>query len=170
MRWPWIGREHHEEVVAAKNAQLRWQQETIAALEARIAAPVEVTVKLPDDFAVIQPAVLRTRRTPDSTKPAKPKENEPDWVNLDENDPAALAKAAAWELGGPTNPYVLAQTIKQIKTNIVRAKTERNRRTLESSSVGTIPSTEPGVSPTQPDYVPAHIQRMIDSAAEGKVM
>jgi hypothetical protein len=170
VQWPWIGREHHEEVVGAKNAQIRWQQETIAALEARLAAPVSVTVKLPDDFAMVTPAIVsHRRRKPVEDAGGARKEEEPiDWANLDENNPEDLARVAAREIGGKTTPYVLAQTVARIKTNIVREKLQRNRRTLESSSVGTIPSAEPGIPSPHPDYVPAHIQRMIDSAAEGK--
>jgi hypothetical protein len=164
VRWPWIGREHHEDVVSAKNAQIRWQQETIAALEARIAqpVPVKVTVQLPDDFAVMSPAIVASRRRKPIDLPKK-EDDQVDWASLDENNPEDLAKAAAKELGGPANPYVLAQTVARIKANIVRDKYQKSRRTLEEASVGTIP--ESGAS--RPDYVPAHVQRMID-AAEGK--
>lgn len=171
MRWPWIGREHHEEVVSAKNAQIRWQQETIAALEARIAAPVAVTVKLPDDFAMVSPAIVASRRAKAAVDPnRKAKIEEPDWANLDENNESDLAKAAAWELGGSaTNAYQLAQTIGRIKQQIIRSKLQRNRRTMEEGSVGTITAPEPGFSGPRPDVIPESIAKRIEAAAEGRV-
>jgi hypothetical protein len=171
VRWPWISREHHDDVIRAKDAQIRWQQETIFALEARISAPVAVTVKLPEDFAVLAPAAveLRRRRPVDTSTPGKEQSAEPDWANLDINDNVALAKAAAYELGGPASPYVLAQTIRQIKAQATRAKAEKLRRTLEEANVGTIATAEAGTANAQPDYVPENIRKRIEQASEGVI-
>ena len=171
MRWPWIGREHHEEVVRAKESQIRWQQETIAALEAKIAQPipVKVTIQIPEDMMMVAPAVVSRRRPMDAAAPRKTHDDKPiDWASLDENNNEDLARAAAKELGGPVSPYVLNQTVQRIRANIIRDKRERSRRTGEIASVGTIEAPEPGVTSTHPDITPpAHVQRLIDKAAEG---
>lgn len=158
MPWGWISREHHEEVVAGKDALIRSLEVQNVILAARLAEPIAVTVELPEDFAVIQPAFIRRKRPkPEGEIPA---ERAPvDWANVDENDLVRIAELAAAELGSGATPYAKAQCVGRIRASIRRAKLNRRTHSQASGSVGVIEHPEP--------TVPAHVAAMIEEAERG---
>ena len=165
MRLPWISREMHDAVCSEKDRHIVTLRAQIAGLEKRLAEPIAITVKLPDDFAVAMPMVVRDKRLRKPQNPENPEAPQEvvDWANVDENDPAQLAKIATLELGGPTNAYVLAKTIARIKHHIVTAKTQKLIRALEKGSVGTIISPDTKVVADEVDIPESIRQRIADA-------
>lgn len=156
---PWISREHHFEVIAAKDALISTLKAQNAILAARLAEPIAVTVEMPKDFALLQPAVMR-RRKPDEA-PRKT-DVDVDWANVDENNKEQIAKIAADELGGMVSPVVLAQTVARIRRQVRDAKREKVLNAMRSATVGTVGT------PTEPEnYVPSAVRDLIESAERG---
>ena len=95
-------RGQYEDVVAAKDETIAFLKEQYAALAVRLEAPINVSVSLPEGFAVQMPAVVGTRpkrqQDQDTQRPAAGVK-EPDWANVDPNDNEAIARIAAQELG-----------------------------------------------------------------------
>ena len=167
MRLPWINREHHDDVVRAQQDLILYLKGRISALENRVPEPVAVTVKLPDDLAMVSPALLRRRIPAGTSAPAPVKAPKPEainWANVNVEDPVELAKIAADELGFVPTPYVLSQTIQRIKTHAQRERVSKLFKTQEKGKVGTI---NPPESPVGSDYLPAHIKEMIETAEKG---
>ena len=167
MEWPWVSREHHREVIAAKDALIAMLEAQNAILAVRLEEPIKVSVNMPDDLMMMQPAVVRRRRQDQDEKPVQ---KPIDWGNLDENDPAVLAKLAADELGRPVTPYILSQTIGRIKAQIRTAKIERKRNSGEKGQAGTISRsalTEMEAVAQGAEYVPADIRKLVESAERG---
>lgn len=161
MRWPWISREHYEAVTAAKDALIRSLEAQNAVLAERLCEPVKVSVELPKDFAVIQPAFIRRPRPqkePDSPSVDFPKTVE-QWAAIDENDPVELAKLAAHELGPRYTAYAQGQTVKRLRQSIRDAKQKVARNRTEQGRVATIV--------TKTSEVPAEIAADIAAAERG---
>ena len=137
-----ISREHHAEVVAAKDALIRSLETQNAVLAERLAEPVAVTVKLPEDFAVLQSAIVRRKRPQDPSQPATRKEaKEVDWANVDLGNSFLMAELAAQEYGRMLNPVELADWMRRVSRQVAFAKQQDNR-TPEIPNVGTL-STKP---------------------------
>jgi len=167
MRFPWISREHHREVVQAKDDLIHSLEQRIAALQESIAHPAKIVVTLPDDFAVQDPAVVRrksSKKAEPAAQEAKPQEPV-DWENIDEKDLVTISRLAAQELGGPSTPYALASTVSRIQAHIRAAHVAKVRRIVQKGTVGTIvPPTINPEKPEEPQQVPEHIKRMIENA------
>ena len=127
---PWISREHHAAVIAGKDEVIKILEAANAALLARLGEPVNVavSVKLPEDLVLLQPAVVRKKREKAETEPAR---QTFDLTLLDENDPKALALYAAHEVGHPMDPYTLNAYITRLKVAITRAKNRRREREVD---------------------------------------
>ena len=171
MRLPWVSREQYDSVLAAKDQLIAALNSQNEALAARLAAPVAVSVSLPEGFAVQMPAVVgrRTKRPRDPEAPRSAPLRETDWASVDPNDNEAIARIAAKELGGPVPAHVLARTVSQIKLNIRTARAQKLRETLQSGKVGTQarPETEEEAMAQGSAYVPEEIRRLIESAERG---
>ena len=154
MRFPFISREHHAEVVAAKDALIRSLEAQNAVLAERLAEPIAVTVKLPEDFAMLQPAVVRRKRPQDPSQANSRKEaKEVDWANVDLGNPFLMAELASQEFGRMLSPVELADWMKRVSRQVALAK-QQGIRTPEIPSVGTL-ETKP---------VPDHILEQIAEA------
>jgi hypothetical protein len=165
MKWPWISREHHAAVVAGKDALIALLEDQNTVLAERLAEPIAVTVTLPEDFAIAQPAQIRRPRPKDEASPNNsPAGSTPapiSWDSIDENDLVTIAKIAAQELGGNVNPYVLSRKVESIKSQIRHARRKKNAETPTSGRVGTIAAP---TSDAETQYVPSFIRDMIAEA------
>lgn len=149
-----ISREHHAEVVAAKDALIRSLEAQNAVLAERLAEPVSISVKLPEDFALLQPALVRRKRQQDPSNPNPHKEvQEVDWANVDENNAPLMATLAAEEFGRMVGPVELAEWRARVHRQILHAK-QSGLRNPEIPNVGTL-ETKP---------VPEHILAQIADA------
>ena len=161
MRLPWISREHHEAVTAAKDALIRSLETQNAVLAERLCEPVKVSVELPKDFAVIQPALIRRPRPqkePEQADVDFPKTIE-QWAAIDENDPVALAKLAAHELGPRYTAFAQGQTVRRLRQSIRDAKKKMAHNRTERGSVSTIV--------TRRSEIPADVAADIAAAERG---
>jgi hypothetical protein len=135
VKLPWISREHHLEVVAAKNALILSLEAQNAVLAERLAEPVAVSVKLPENFAMVQPAVVRRRKadapSPDAVKEAP----EIDWSTVDPDNAATMAMLAVQEFGRMVGPVELDQWARRVKLQIAASKMGGGR-TPQIGSVG----------------------------------
>jgi hypothetical protein len=153
MRLPWISREHHLEVVAAKDALIRSLEVQNAVLAERLAEPVAVTVQMPENFALLQPAIVKRRKeSPAGPEPHK-EAPEVDWANVDPENPFIMAELAAREFGRLLAPIELADWTARVRRQIKAAK-EQGIRTPQIPQVGTLETKQ----------VPAHIKDMIEKA------
>ena len=161
MRFPWISREHHEDVVAALKAHIRLFEEQNLALLTRLDAPVNVKVELPELLNVPQQLMRRPKRTRqgDGETPERPF----DWSLVDVNDDSQMAILAIKELGGPASPYVLAQTVDRIKRHVHSAKQKKALEILQNGQVGTIEVPTPKVEDPE-KHVPDHIRDLVAAA------
>jgi hypothetical protein len=171
MRFPWVSREQHTAVVAAKDEIIAVLKEQITSLDNRLSAPIAVSVNLPEGFAVQMPAVVgrRTKRLQDQNAQSPAGVKEVDWANVNENDNEAVARIAAQELGEVVPPHVLARTVAQIKMNIRSARADKLRKALTEGKVGTVsrPLTEEEAIEQGEKYVPADIRKLVESAERG---
>jgi hypothetical protein len=166
----WVSRGQYDAVLAAKDELIQSLKEEKAALVARLAAPISVSVSLPEGFAVQMPAVVGRRpKRQDKESAHSPNAKEIDWANVNENDNEAIARIAAQELGTAVPPHVLSQTVARIKSQIRNAKAEKFRRSLQEGKVGTQsrPATEEEAIAQGPAYVPEEIRRLVESAERG---
>jgi hypothetical protein len=176
LRWPWITREHHAEVVEAYEAHLRSLENQINVLQRKLDAPqtpLAVTVKLPDDFAVERTAIVR--RTIGAENHVNTKNSEQakpiDYTTIDENNPAHIAELAARELGPRATPYAVAAVVRRIKTQIRMAKEQKAIKLREMGVMhqGVAPSTRvvfAEKSEAEHD-APERIRQMIEAAEAG---
>ena len=172
MKFPWVSRGQYEAVLAAKDEVIRVLRDQNAALEARLSAPISVSVSLPEGFAVQMPAVVSRRRKPQDTEIPHAAPKEVDWANIDENNNEAIARIAAQELGAVVPAHVLARTVAQIKLNIKSARAQKLRRSLQDARVGTQSRpadllTEDEAIEQGSSYVPAEIRKLVESAERG---
>ena len=165
---PWISREHHDEVLRVKDEVIHALRDQVAALTERLNQPIAVTVKLPEDFAMISPAVVR------SPRPMKKREEDPtqavpeaiDYADVDPTNPVQMAELAAQEFGYRPNAYALSQWQRRIVPQIMRARANKMRNATEQGHVATIVTrTEHQPQPEKP--IPADVQREIENAARG---
>lgn len=176
MRLPFVSREFHEAMLEERERLVVELRAEVAYLKLRLEAPVNVSVKLPDGFAVAQPAVILPRRTPKKDVKGNISAEKPapiDWENVDPDNEAQIAAIAARELGGgPINAYALAETVGRIKKHARQARAQKRARSLEMGSVGTvIPPNTKAVTDEVVDEsaVPAHIRERIERAERGEL-
>ena len=170
MKWiPWISREHHEAVVAGKDALILSLEAQNAVLAERLAEPVKVTVEFPKRSD-------RPKQTDSPAKEKAPRKPKPlqeiDYSTLDERDPVQMARLALDEFGGKLPPpHVLGRWYAQVRMQTLYAKRKRQAQTDQMGNVGTIIVDELPKSPEAPQdpsisEVPQHILDLI-AAAEG---
>src|ERR1700744_2607676 len=162
----------HAEVLRAKD-------ETIALLREQIAhsreTPVQVSVPLPPDFAVVQPAIV-----PDGkARPKRERQPKPDPVDfstIDPNDAIQMAALAKRYLGRePYNAWELKQIVRNLRRQISAAKANKARsereavNQAETERENTLPIEEPEDQRPEVAYVPLHIANLIETAAKGGV-
>ena len=135
MKLPWISREHHLEVVAAKDALIVSLEAQNAVLAERLAEPVSVSVSLPENFAMVQPALVRRRKENAPSPAAHKQPQEVDWANVDANNPFVMAELASQEFGRMLSPIELSQWTMRVRSQIAAAK-EQIGRTPKIGSVG----------------------------------
>lgn len=173
MRWlPWIGREHHDEVIAAKDALICSLEAQNAVLAERLAEPVKVMVEFPKRLV---PA-----KTADNISPAKEKVKKPrpldeiDYSAIDPKNMAQMADLAIREFGKIPAPDILSRWYAQVRMQIIWSKRKRAEQANKTGSVGTIVVTEDGVpsildKPQDPAAsVPQNILDMIAAAERGQ--
>lgn len=154
MQLPWISREHHKEVIAAKDALIESLEAQNAVLAERLAEPVAVTATLSDNFVLVQPAVVRHKKPhevkgPDSRKDAA----EIDWANVDPSNNYLMAQLCAQEYGRMVSPLELSDWTQRVRRQIWEAK-QQGIRTPEIPVVGTLETKQP----------PPHIVAMVEQA------
>ena len=155
MKLPWISREHHVDVIAAKDALIASLEAQNAVLAERLAEPVAVTVQMPENFALVQPAIVRRKKN-ESPSPAEHKDApEVDWANVDVGNPFIMAELAAREFGRLLSPIELSDWSERVRRQVKAAK-EQGIRTPK------IPNA--GLLETQPKQVPDHILKAIEQA------
>jgi len=171
MRWlPWVSREHHTDVVAAKDRLIASLEAQNAVLAERLAEPVAVTVTLPKDFAVLQPAVVqrpatRGKKRADAAEPVN-------YADMDETNHAQLAATVITQLGSrakTANNWERRQILSSLIIQIRAAKAARLRDQI-NAEVGwmegsTAPSAQPPAAAQHQD-VPLHIRELIEQAEE----
>lgn len=155
MKWPWISREHHLEVVAAKDALIASLEVQNAVLAERLAEPVAVTVQMPENFTLLQPAVVRRKKEPATGLDSHKEAPEVDWANVNANNPFIMAELASREYGRLLSPIELAEWTARVRRQIKAAK-DQGIRTPQIPQVGMLE--------TKPREVPAHIAEMIEKA------
>jgi hypothetical protein len=150
---PWISREHHRDVIAAKDALIESLQAQNAVLAERLAEPIAVTVEMPENFTLLQPAIVR-RKKENAPSPEPHREApEVDWANVDANNPYVMAQLASQEFGRMLGPIELAEWTQRVRRQIAAAK-DQNIRTPKIPVVGILQTKE----------VPAHIAELIEQA------
>lgn len=161
-RLPWVSRHDHDAVVAAKDELIAYQRQLISDLREMLARPVAVTVTLPEDFAVIQPAIVRTprKREVDQRTAAFQKI---DWAEIDEKNPDQLRTAVDFILGPRAkgaNRYERRHALNSVLANIQAAREKK----LRDRSMAL---QEPQDSEPDAANVPLHIKQMIENAEKG---
>lgn len=151
--WPWISREHHQAVIAAKDALIRSLETQNAVLAERLAEPIAVSVQMPENFALLQPAIVKRKKEAAAGHEAPKEPLEVDWANVDANNPFVMAELAAREFGRMLSPVELADWTRRVRHQI-RAAKDQSVRTPQIPQVGTLATKQ----------VPAHIAEMIDKA------
>ena len=151
MKLPWISREHHLEVVAAKDALIASLEVQNAILAKRIAEPLSVAVQLPENFALVQPAIVRRRKENQPSPDARKTAPEVDWANVDANNPFIMAELAAQEFGRMLAPIELEQWTVRVRHQIAAAK-EQAGKTPQIGTVGMLETKQP-VKPVPPEIL-----------------
>ena len=134
MKLPWISREHHQEVVVAKDALIASLEVQNAVLAKRLSDPFSVTVQLPENFALVQPAVVRRRKENQPSPAARKDVPEVDWANVDANNSFTMAELAAQEFGRMLSPIELSAWTQRVRRQIAAAK-EQVSRTPQTGTV-----------------------------------
>ncbi len=125
------------EVVAAKDALIASLEAQNAVLAERLAEPVSVSVNLPENFAMVQPAVVRRRKESAPSPVAHKEAPEVDWANVDANNPFIMAELAAQEFGRMLSPIELTEWTHRVQRQIAAAR-EQAGRTPKVGAVGTL--------------------------------
>lgn len=159
VKLPWISREHHQEVIAAKDELIASLEAQNSVLASRLSEPLSVSVKLPENFAMVQPAIVRHRKDNAPSPVAHKEAPDVDWANVDVENPFIMAELAAQEFGRMLTPIELSDWTHRVRRQVAAAK-ERVGRTPEVGVVGTLETK----SPSKP--VPPEILARI-AAAEG---
>ena len=158
----------YEAVCLEKDRTIVALKAEVLTLKSIIDKPVAVTVELPKDFAIAQPAVVaRKRKQKDASSqfeemPAAPTLN---LADCDENNPEVIARLAVLQYGRkPYNTYELNVWTGGIKTKIRAAKAEREREKRKKQSD---PEQQEEVTlkelddPVDESNVPLHIHELI---------
>ena len=155
MKLPWISRDHHSEVIAAKDALILSLETQNAVLAERLCEPISVKVEMPENLALLQPAVFRRKKGENQTGPAASGKQSPevDWANVDESNNVLMAQLAAEEFGRMATPVELADWRRRVHRQIAEAKSQVNR-TPVVPAVGMLETRQP----------PAHILKAIEEA------
>jgi len=137
-------------------------------MDKRAETPIAVTVKLPDDFAVLAPAFVRPKHGKRDVKPENSMPLESiKWHEVNEEDPDAIAKILLAETGGKLlPPQLLAQATARIKRTIMQAKVNQTLRQME---VGTMDArVPPSVRVVEePAEIPDDVRARIEMADRG---
>lgn len=152
MKLPWISREHHQEVIAAKDALIASLEVQNAVLAERLAEPVAVSVTLPETFAMVQPALVRRRKENAPSPTAHKEPTEVDWANVDANNPFIMAELASQEFGRMLTPIELSMWTQRVRNQISVAQ-EQSRRTPQIGSVGLLETKPPSSRPVPPEIL-----------------
>lgn len=128
--FPFVSREHHSAVLLERDRVIVALKETISILERRLLQPVPVTVQLPKDFAVIQPAVVQQPRVKKKRgEVIAPSGERIDLADVDENNLQLLGVLAIQKYGRRAhNSYEGSQWIRGMQTEIRAAKSAKRRR------------------------------------------
>jgi hypothetical protein len=122
VKLPWISREHHLEVVAAKDALILSLEAQNSVLAERLAEPISVSVNLPENFALVQPAVVRNRKVNAPSPDAVKETPEIDWSTVDPDNAATMAMLAVQEFGRMVGPVELDQWSRRVRLQIAASK------------------------------------------------
>jgi hypothetical protein len=162
MRLPFISREHHEAVLAAKDALIRTLEVQNAALLNRLAQDIHIDMKMPEGErpADASPEAANVQRGP------RRKALQIDWSRVNEDDPEELARIAAAEIGTQVPPYALSRYISSLKTNIKRAKLHKQLEAAKTGSVATL-VTVVDPEPIDEESIPQDIKDRIAEAERG---
>src|ERR1019366_9247164 len=122
----------HLAVCSEKDWHIAALRDRIDSLEERLKAPIAVTVTLPKDFAVLQPAVVSNKRKAKPQDPDQPAPLTVNYADCDEKDNVQIAALAVAKYGrGPHNTYELNLWVSGIKTEIRAAKSALRRERLK---------------------------------------
>jgi hypothetical protein len=171
-----VSREMYETVLAERERLIVALRAQIAGLEKRMAEPISVTVALPKDFAIIQPALVSKPKRkkdldPNDLLPAAPNI---DLADLDERDDATLATVAFAKYGRrPANTWELKQWIRGIQVEVRAAKAARRRKREQERQDPPLEETQlqTGLELDEPideSKIPAHIRESIAAAERGE--
>jgi hypothetical protein len=169
LKWfPFISREHHDDVIRAKDEVILALQSQIAVLNARLSEPINVKVEMPAPVATPTPAAS----TDVEKRDKKPKPlQEIDYSTLNEKDPVQMAALAAEEFGGRIPaPAVLARWYTMVQMSCIHGRRKRQQQANQTGSVATLevhllPEQAP-VLPRDPN-VPQAILDAIAAAERG---
>jgi hypothetical protein len=178
VKWlPWISREHHESVVAAKNDLIRSLEAQNAVLAERLAEPVNVKVEFPKKLANSRPSESPAGREKSPKEPKTKKAAEIDYSTLNEKDAGQMAALALDEFGGKIPPpHILGRWYGQVRMQILYGKRKRQQNSDQTGSVGTIVvnpddtsvSSLPAISSETLDAVPQSIRDLVAQAERGQ--
>lgn len=175
MRLPWVSRSTFHLVLEAKNEVIAYQRDQIRELREALVRPVNVTVALPKDFAVLHPAVV--------TKPSRKKKRDEgenalvaaaanvDLTTLDENDDRTLMVVAVGKNGRTAhNQYEMRQWVRTLRVEVKAAKAAKRRRESLERDEPETPQLElqAGEDLDSTVDVPAHIREQIEIAERGE--
>jgi hypothetical protein len=178
MSFPWVSREMHDAVLAERERVIVALRAQIAMLEKRLLDPIPVTVTLPKDFAVIQPAVVQS---PTRKKKKKDRGEDSltaaashvDLASLDENDTHTLMVIAVGKNGRrAANEFEMRQWVRTLKVEIQAAKAAKRRReSLEQDEPAEkqieLQAGDDLDAPVDDAHIPAHIREQIEAAERG---
>jgi hypothetical protein len=171
VRWfPWISREHHESVIAAKNDLIRSLEVQNAVLAERLAEPVKVTVEIPRLRHSSKPSESPAKDVAIRTPKKKPLA-EIDFSTLDPRDMPQMAALAVQEFGTKLpSPMTLDRWYTQVRMQINYAQRKKKIQADQTGSVGTIVVEEqtPVAPPETPQDVPQHIIDLVAAAERGE--
>lgn len=158
---PWVSRREYLAVVAAKSELIAYQRELIAELRNMLTRPVEVSVQLPTDFAVIQPAVVRAPAR--ASKERSPELKNIDYAEIDESNLAQMKSVVDMHLGPrakTANRWERRQVLNGVLAQIQAAR-EKKLHDRAQAADAVAPAQEPE------QQVPMHIRKMIEDAEKG---
>jgi hypothetical protein len=167
LKWfPFISREHHDDVIHAKDEVILSLQSQIAILNSRLSEPINVMVEMP------APVVPSSQVEKQEVRERKPKPlKEIDYATLDENDAAQMAALAIQEFERRPSPIELGRWYAQVRMQCQHRRRKRDIESDKTGSVGTVTVKASGdivVSPPEaPKDVPKEILELIAAAERG---
>jgi hypothetical protein len=166
----------HVAVCSEKDRLIAALRDRIDALEKRLSEPIAVTVTLPKDFAVLQPALVsktgKRKKGPDGE--VLPPTTHVDLSEVDENNADTLSKLAIAKYGRRASSlFELNQWVRGIQIEVRAAKAARRRKEQkareepQSETEELLPRQELDI-PVDEDDVPAHIRDLVGKAERGE--